>query len=252
VPDLSTESDIGEIAVPAPVARGVADLVREAGTELESVLYYLHPFSVCGLVVVMSDQVSDLPALLARIHRVLPPRLSLHCLRRRELFHLALPGVSHQPLLDEQPHLAWCAKWRSALLHCRDGRDCRPEIPLPADPGLFLRARLRGCRNHFRIHVVLGLLWKRDPRDYRRLVQALADEGRNLLSIALVGAGGWRLDLSEVPARFAEIHGDDEAWRRLEELAARTRSASADLREDALDACWHFEQLLRRLEEQCP
>ncbi|HEV2855907.1 MAG TPA: hypothetical protein VHC97_24170 [Thermoanaerobaculia bacterium] len=243
MPDLSIES---EIAIPAPVARGAADLVREAGSDLESVLYYLHPFSVCGLVVVVSDRATCFPGLLARIHRSLPPRLSLHSLRRRELFHLALPGVSSPPHLDEQPHLAHCAKLRSALLH---GCDCRPEIPLPSRPGLFLRSRLRGCRNHFRTHVILGLLWK---RDYRRLIQALLDEGRHLLSVALMGAGGWRLDLAEAPARFAEVYGEEEAWRRLEDLAVRSRSAAADLRTEALDACWLFEQLLRSLEERCP
>jgi hypothetical protein len=115
---VSAEPRQGEIQVPRRIAERVASLAAELGNDLESAVYFEHPFAPPGLMLLIREGVESLPDLLARVYRALPPGLKIACLRRRELFELALPGFAAPPLaLDEQPHLAYCVKFRSALLH---------------------------------------------------------------------------------------------------------------------------------------
>jgi len=219
------------------------------GEGLESVVYYEHPLTGCGLLLVVSDLTAEpFPDLLARIFRA-APRVPLHCLRPRELFHLALPGYYAAPALsvDDQPHLAHCVKLRSAVLH---GRDCRAEVPLPAQPAIFLREQLRGCQRVFRTHC-LKLLFE---REYRKVVAEAVHEARRTMSIALVGDGGWQVDLAEVPERYTARFGaarTSEAWRQLKALGGRLEATPeadpADLEDAAYEACWLLEQFLKLL-----
>jgi hypothetical protein len=192
--------------------------------------------------VVARDRVESYPDLLARIYRTLFTVQAIHCLRRRELFFLALPGCSAPPHLDDQPHLAYCVKYRSALLH---GRDCRPEVPLPAQPRLFLQEHLRGCRHYFRVHYLQRLLEKA----HRELVSETLEEACRLMSTALMGErGGWQIDLAEVPQRFSIWHGTAEAAEvvgGLEAFARRLSDPTADLQKaDACEVTRLFERLL--------
>jgi hypothetical protein len=76
-----SEPYLDEVAVPRRVRAGGADLVREMGESLESVVYYEHPFTRCGLLVVMAEGGGEpIPALLGRIY-CQAPRVPLHCLR---------------------------------------------------------------------------------------------------------------------------------------------------------------------------
>ena len=222
-------------------------LAGELGEDLESVLFYEHPFTGCGLVVVLSDQTGSYLDRVATIHRTLLGAARVHCLRRRELFQLALPGCG-PPLLDDQPHLAHCVRYRSVLLR---GRDCRPEIPLPADPGLFLRAHLRDYRHYLRVHFLKLLV----AREHRKLVLEALVEGRRLLSTALLGERGWQLAPKDVTQRFAERRpGEASAVARsLEALAARQADGpEAGREEEAREAFWLLERLARLLEEAAP
>jgi hypothetical protein len=237
------------VNVPAAVAEKVRRLVETAGGDLESVLYYEHPLTVCGLVIVVSDGAAPHAEALGRIYQVLlaPPPKTIHCCRRRELFHLALPGSSSPPFVDDQPHLAHCVKYRSVLLH---GRDCRPEIPLPAQPVLFLLAHVRGCRHHMRLRYLKRLL----SREHRTLGGELVVEARRLLSIALLGAGGWQIDLDRVTERFAAERPGEAAGvaGQLEILGGRLQDGQDGdgLGTDARDAAWLFERLLDLLERE--
>ena len=230
------------ISVPSHIARSALSLVGQARGDLESLVYYEHPLTAHGVVVVARNRVESYPDLLARIYRALPTVAAIHCLRWRELFVLALPGSSSPPYLDDQPHLAYCVKYRSALLH---GRDCRPEVPLPAQPRLFLQEHIRGCRHYFRIHYLQRLLQKA----YRELVGEILEEARRLMSTALMGdRGGWQIDLKEVPQRFLIWHGTAEAAGiigGLEAFARRLSDPAAALqKEDAFAATRLFERLL--------
>jgi hypothetical protein len=239
---MAAEARQGDIRVPPRVLEGVANLVREAGEGLESVVYYEHPLTGNGLLLVLPDHAGSFPDLLARIFQA-APRLPLHCLRPRELFQLALPGYAAPALsVDDQPHLAHCVKFRSAVLH---GRDCRAEVPLPARPDIFLRDQLRGCRKFFRTHVI-KLLYE---REYRKVVTEVVHEARRSMSIALQAADGWRVDLAEVPDRYAARFGTArgvEGWRRLVTLAEGLETTpEADLETAAYEACWLFEGFLK-------
>ncbi len=247
---LMAETFPADTEVPRAIGERVANLARDLGRDLESAIYFEHPFTSPGLLLVVRDEVEGFPDLLARVYRALPPGLKIACLRRRELFELALPGFAAPPLgLDEQPHLAHCVKFRSALLH---GVDCRPEVPLPADPGLFLRAHIRACRRFFRSHAILALLVR---RRYQTLVEEIAGEARRLMSIALAGDEGWKVDLAEVPACFAARYGSGEAGDAMavwERLAALEAGAAAVSREQAEEAGWLFERFLALLDREAP
>ena len=230
------------IAVPSHIARSALSLVGRAREDLESLVYYEHPLTAHGVVVVARNRVESYPDLLARIYRALSAVAAIHCLRWRDLFFLALPGTSSPPYLDDQPHLAYCVKYRSVLLH---GRDCRPEVPLPAQPRLFLLEHLRGCRHYFRIHYLQRLVQK----GYRELVVEILEEARRLMSTALMGdRGGWQIDLKEVPQRFLIWHGTADAAEiiaGLEAFARRLNDPTAALqKEDAFVATRLFERLL--------
>lgn len=238
-PDRPPASDI---AVPSHVAESASRLVDGARGDLLSLVYYEHPLTVHGVVVVARDGVESYPDLLARVHRTLLAVPAIHCLRWRDLFFLALPGSSAPPYLDDQPHLAYCVKYRSALLQ---GRDCRPEVPLPVQPRLFLQEHLRGCRHYFRVHYLKRL----QEKAYREVVGEVLEEARRLMSTALMGeGGGWQIDLADVPRRFSLWHGTAEAAEvvgRLEIFARRLHDPTATLQKsDAFAVTWLFERLL--------
>jgi hypothetical protein len=233
-----------EVQIPQRIAERVASLVQEVRESLESVVYYEHPLTGCGLLLVVPDRATQpFPDLLARIYRA-APRVTLHCLRPRELFQLALPGYDAPALsVDDQPHLAYCVKLRSALLH---GRDCRAEVPLPARPAVFLREHLRGCQRYFRPHY-LKLLFE---RQYRNVVMETVREARRTMSIALVGDGGWQVDLAEVPERYTARFGGartSAVWRRLEALEECREAAPEAVEDAAYEACWLLERFLKLL-----
>jgi hypothetical protein len=235
------------ISVPSPLAESALRLLGAAGRDLESLVYYQHPLTIDGVVAVARDGVESYPDLLAQVYRALPFVPAIHCLRWRDLFLLALPGPSSPPFLNDQPHLAYCVKYRSALLH---GRDCRPEVPLPAEPRLFLEEHLRGCRHYFRGHYLQRLLEKA----HRELVREVLEEARRLMSTALMGErGGWQIDLVEVPRRFATWQGTAQAAEVvavLETFARRLSDRTVSLqRADAWEAARLFERLLDLLAE---
>jgi hypothetical protein len=235
------------IAVPPHVAESALRLVDSARGDLESLVYYEHPLTVHGVVVVARDRVDSYPDLLARVYRALAAVPAIHCLHWRDLFLLALPGPSSPPFPNDQPHLAQCVKYRSVLLH---GRDCRPEVPLPAKPRLFLQEHLRGCRHYFRGHYLKRLLEKA----YRQLVRETLNEARRLMSTALMREGGWRIELADVPRRFAIWHGTaaaTEVAKGVETFSRRLSDPTAALQEaDAWEVTRLFERLLDLLAEE--
>ena len=75
---------------------------------VESVLYYPHPLTEGGLIVVLANDTGDLLDLVGEVYQQAPSGLSLHCLRHRELFQLTLPGIFAPPFsVNERPHLPY-------------------------------------------------------------------------------------------------------------------------------------------------
>ena len=72
-------------------------LAQQLRDEIESILYYPHPFCNGGIVVLFRNEVRDPESVvdaITKAFRFIPPDLSLHCLRAGELFELALPAFT--------------------------------------------------------------------------------------------------------------------------------------------------------------
>jgi|GEM_PF-1939734 len=215
---------------------------------LESVIFYPHPFTAGGVVVVFKDGAGDLHKLLPEVAMSgPPPGLSLHCLRREELFELALPvefRLVPPHAVNEYSHLAYWLRHKGVVLH---GRDVRAEVGLPAEPRLLLTTHIDSCMNSLRSHLILSYLL--DGR-YEALVTELDAQMRYLMAAALLARGVWDVTFESVPGLFRETYDDAEmaaTWDEFERLLAPGGGGAGAGREAACEAAWLFESLLRRL-----
>ena len=210
--------------------------------ELNSIVAYSHPFTNGGLVIVFRDEVGFLPDLIAEVYECDPPAITLHFLRRRELFQLSDPGVFGWPnQVEEKPLLAWCVKFKGSVLY---GDDIRREVTLPTDTMALLGMQLQRCRQFARN-------WALDQfrrRNYGGIVEGMDSQLKHLMAISLLPTNGWDVPLDEIPESFERIFEDAEMNHISREIKALAVSPDQSRsRETAMEAVWLFERGLQKM-----
>ncbi|MCP4425830.1 MAG: hypothetical protein GY803_15160 [Chloroflexi bacterium] len=233
--------------VDSNIATFVRQFSAEYGSSVESVLYYPHPLIQHGLVLVFANGVSNLIDLVGAAQQKAPTGLSLHCLRRRELFKLALPGIFAPPfMVNERPHLPYFLNRKGMVLF---GRDYRGVVQPTAVPGELLAGHIEGCMDSLRRYGILPALLR---EKYGELAAMLERETLHLMSTALLLHDQWDVSLDTLPELFWRYFPDErlkEIWRKLEKgLQQIDENASAT----AYHMVWLFERFLNRLEEYVP
>lgn len=236
--------------------RSIAEFVESYAAPLSgrvvSVVRYEHPFTQGGLVIVFDDGESDVLGLIGEVYRHgPPPGLSLHCLRREELFQLSTPGIFTLPLeVNEHPHLPFYVRHKGVVLF---GHDIRGEVEPHADARVLLDNHIEGCMTNFR---TLGIMSWLHRRQYLRLVGELDKQLRYLMATALLVRGEWEVEFDSLPQRFDARFADARlkaTWQDYADLRARAEGAGesdeAAQRASAFEAVWLFESFMRRLKE---
>ena len=212
-----------------------------------AIFFYPHPFNQGGLIVIAKAERSAWLQLLGEAYRLLPEKLSLHCLRPYELKLLGQPGIFAPPLsVNEFPHLLYWLKHRGSLLF---GDDIRHMLPAPPDATRLLAAHIEACTDTFRRYGILPQLIQGKSD---RLPAMLTLEAKRLMATALLIHGEWDIDLHTVPARFLDVFTDPslaEIWYQLDEMGTAVQASE----DEAIEGTWLFEQFLNELEKvtQC-
>jgi hypothetical protein len=215
--------------------------------QVESIIYYPHPFTLGGIVIVFNGSVGFIPESVSEIYRCLPPPyLSLHYLRTSDLFQLALPGLFTMPAaINEHPHLALSLKYKGTVLY---GRDLRDEVPVPANLPAVLDNHIEGCRVHLPLH---GWLRWLGNREYLALLEELDRQTRYLLATALLLHNQWDVEMENLPEQFRRYFANQPVLQVCDEFFALREGVDAgdedSLRATAFEAVWLFESLLREL-----
>ncbi|WP_420643759.1 hypothetical protein [Candidatus Leptofilum sp.] len=205
--------------------------------EVESLLYFPHPFTDGGIIVVYQDDVRDFLGSVADVYATTPPTYSLRCLRKRELFQLSLPGLFAPPLqVNEQPHLLYWLNHKGVVLA---GKDLRSAVMPQTDPKILLAGHIEGCMDYLRRYgVLMSLIHGKDEA----LAAMLAQEVNYLMGTALLLHGIWDISLATVADQFAEAFAGTRPLQIQQQLQANVNG-------DILETVWHFEQFLRSLRE---
>ncbi len=208
-----------------------------------SILSYPHPFTPGGIILVVADGVPDMLGLIGEAHRLLPPGLSLHCVRQRELFQLSLPGLFAPPfVVNERPFLAHWLQHKGQVLW---GDDCRHLIQPPVTPQRLLAGHLEGCRDSLRRYGILPALLR---QKYADLLTMLELEMLRLMGTAVLLHDHWDIDTATLPALFAQLFPEENLspiWPQFQEQRQRLQSEPSAA---AYHAVWLFETFARRLE----
>ncbi|MCA9979073.1 MAG: hypothetical protein KC413_25100 [Anaerolineales bacterium] len=208
-----------------------------------SILSYPHPFTAGGIILVAADDTPDLLSMIGEAHRLLPPGLSLHCVRQRELFQLSLPGLFAPPfVVNERPFLVHWLQHKGQVL---GGDDCRHLIQPPATPRRLLAGHLEGCRDSLRRYGILPALLR---QKYADLLTMLEQEMLRLMGTAVLLHNQWDIDTSTLPTLFAQLFPEENnqpIWPQLKEQRQRLKSEPSAA---AYHAVWLFETFVRRLE----
>jgi hypothetical protein len=224
----------------------VSRITDRIGDRVESITFYLHPFTNGGLVIVPKDDHEFIPDLIAEIYACQPPALTLNCLRRAELFQLSDIGIFGWPYpLEERPHLAYWLKNKGVVLF---GRDIRGEIELPVDRSSFLEIHLQRVRHCIRNWCFDQLLFK----SHKRMVKEIERQARYLMATALLAENEWDVSTEAIPERFDQMFKNERAnqiWADITTLTRRTDETEETTRQSALEALWHFEQFMTQVGE---
>ena len=219
-----------------------ARLIARLSDKLESIVFYPHPFTGGGLVIVPDERVSFIPDLIADIYECDPPQIMFYCLRRSELFELSSAGVFGWPNpLEEKPHLAFWLKHQGIVLH---GRDIRDEIELPADLSGFFETHRQRCKQFIRNWAIDQLRRK----NYRGMIKEMERQVRYLMASALLSKSEWEVSLKSIPEHFNRSFRNEPAHQAWADVAALAGQADemdeSGARQSAFEALWFFEQFL--------
>jgi len=233
----------------AEKVRFTARLIARLRPKLESVMYYPHPFTRGGFVIVFKNEIKGLIDSIAEVYRCIPPPdLSIHCLRRSELFELALPGLPLLPhYVSENLHLGLALRHKGTVLY---GLDLRAEIPVRKDFGVLLANHLEGCMMQQRAHCLLTWL---QQRQYLLLIDQVDRQFRYLMGTALLAHDVWDIQMETLPEQFAQYFCDQpvmKTWGLFDHLRSTLYSDNQpDHHAAAFEAVWLLERFLGELKE---
>ena len=229
--------------------RFTAKVIARFRNELESLMYYPHPFTTGGFVIVFKDEIKEFLDCVTGVFQCAPPRgLSIHCMRRSELFELALPGVYLMPSrVNEQEYLALYLKHKGSVLY---GLDLREEIPTPNNYGLMLDNHLEAMTTQVRGHILLKWL---ASKEYLLLIDEIDNQFRYLMGTALLAHGVWDVNLEGLPDLFAQYFKNQpvtEIWQSFNSIRKELDTKDdVGCRAAAFETAWLFESFLRELRE---
>lgn len=202
--------------------------------DLRSILYYPHPFTNGGLVVILDADSARFLEACGVVYAAAPHDYSMHLLRSNELDMLAAPGMFVPPLhVNEMPHLPYYLKHKGECLY---GQDYREQIPLP-DGHYLLDSHIEGCYDYLRRYGVLSMAIH---QEFEKLVLLLDREILLLMATAVLAQKGqWEVDQSTVAALFFThftAPGLAEAYKKFKADSA-----------EPLAKVWYFESFLQEL-----
>lgn len=207
---------------------------------LRSILSYPHPFTPGGVILVGEDDDPDWLGLIGRVHAILPPGLSLYCLRQQELFQLSLPGLFAPPfVVNERPFLPHWLQHKGRVWW---GEDVRPLVKPTVEPRFFLAGHLEGCRDALRRYGILPALLR---QKYDSLWGMLQQEMLRLMGTAVLLHNHWDIDTITLPDLFDRLFPDESLWTEFNEQQQRPVENPEAA---AYHAVWLFETFTRRLE----
>ena len=208
---------------------------------VESIMHYPHPFTDGGIILVCGNNTADFLDLLADVYAHQLPSLSLHCLRRRELFQLSLPGLFAPPLqINERPHLPYWLKHKGTVL---SGIDLRAEIVPTVESRVLLAGHIEGCMDYLRRYGILTALIHDKGES---LVNMLAQEMLYLMGTALLLYEVWDVSSKTVAAQFAERFPHSSPWQIWQRYQQEQEVGNV-MPESVTGPVWLFEQFLYSL-----
>lgn len=220
-------------------------VVGRLGEQVESILYYPHPFHMGGVVIVLRDDSEPFLEFTSEVFSCTRMNVSLHCLRHAELFKLSLPGIFVMPNpVSEHLHLAQWLKHKGVVIY---GRDLRDEIAPPINQHLWLDAHIEACQHCVRPGFILAFLM---DKSYAVLIDEMNRQVRYLMATALLTHGIWDVSMETIPARFESKYADEQITEITRKLAALYQVDPANeyaSRRAAYESVWLFESFLRRL-----
>jgi hypothetical protein len=225
----------------------LAVFAQEFGAEhdphVECILYYPHPLTRGGLILVFADGVDDLIDLIGEAHQKVPSDYTLYCLRHRELAQLSLPGIFAPPFsVNERPHLPYFLQHKGAVLY---GQDCRQAIQPTAVPSALLAGHIEGCRDSLRRYGILPALL---CEKYEKVATMLEQEVLHLMSTALLLHDQWDIRAATLPETFSQYFPDEQLTGVWQQLREHQKGLDENPAESAYHMVWLFEGFLRRLE----
>jgi hypothetical protein len=202
--------------------------------DLRSILYYPHPFTDGGLVVILAENSAHFLEASRAVYAGAPHGYSMHLLRSHELDMLAAPGMFVPPLhVNEMPHLPYYLKHKGECLY---GQDYREQIPLP-DRQYLLESHIEGCYDYLRRYGILSMAIN---QEFEKLVLLLDREILLLMATAVLAQKGhWEVNKSSLAGLFF-------TYFTAPGLAEAYKKFKADATEP-LAKVWYFESFLREL-----
>lgn len=217
---------------------------RSTASQLESIVSFPLPFFRDSVLVCVADDLADANGFTAELFDRISPSLELFCLRRSEIYQLALPNP-WEPQTLSLPF--WIRHAGVVLL----GIDIRPAVPVHRDYSRVFANYLEITTHRIRNQFILELLVR---KEYETLQSGLDRHRRLLMMVALLAKGIWRVHPSTVDVQFLEAHPRD-AFRSNLAAAGEARvglNHSANLQGTlAYRSVWLFECFLRELWKEC-
>jgi len=216
---------------------------RSAASQVESIVSFPLPFFRDSVLVCVADDFPDATDFSAELFARTSPDLELFCLRRSEIYQLALPN----PWEPQTLSMPFWIRHAGVVLQ---GGDILPDVPVHRNYGRLVANYLEITTHRIRNHFILELLVR---KEYETLQNGLARHGRLLMMVALLAKGIWRVYPGNVYDQFLEAY-PREIFHRNVAAAGEARTGlhhSADRQSVAYRSVWLFECFLRELRKEC-